>query len=311
MYGQAVTQHPSTSEAKTSPFQQVADALRAEIVDGRISVGDQLPTQQELRARFKVSRATIQRALGELKSARYIDSHQGQGSWVIDWRASAQAANNGTAYHPDLAAVTLPKALEEAFASPEVTIDAFCFTAETLAQALAPSLAGIRSGEHRPRSITLRLLLPSLDAHLGLPRSVDDPKDARPLDRLRQIVKSSAYGVISTVRSLQMEGLVPSVDAQAKEVPITPTEKLYLLNHREVLKGYYVVEQRSIPLPAKDGGDEDVAVYDILGLSATLFRHVATSPGIQGTMIVEASRVWFDSLWSTIARDSPAVPRLQ
>lgn len=296
-----MTQHPSTSEAKTSPFQQVADALRAEIVDGRISVGDQLPTQQELRARFKVSRATIQRALGELREGGYIASQQGQGTWVTNWRTS-QASNNGTAYHPDLAVVTLPKALEEAFASPEVTIDVFSLTAESLNQALAGPLAKIRSGEYEPRSVALRLLVPSLDADLALPRSVDDPADPRPLDRLRKIMERQAYSVIDAVQALRIEGLVPSVEAEVREVPITPIEKLYILNGREVLKGYYRVAKFPIPLPKRGGGGrEDVAVYDVRGLDATLFRHVAMRPGEQGAMIVEETRAWFNSLWTTIA----------
>lgn len=307
MYGLGVSQDHVSTDSKSPPFQQVADRLRADIVDGRLSVGDQLATQHELRDRFGVSRATIQRALQELKNGGYIDSHQGQGTFVADWRDGVRVSGNGAGYHPDHALFTLPDALDRAFAARSVTIDVFCFTAESLNMALTSPLARIRSGGNRPEDITLRLLIPSLDAHLALPSGVADPTDPRPLERLRRIAESSAFGVINALRSLEIEGLVPTVSAEVREVPITPVFKSYLLNGREALQGFYAVVPATIPLPSPAGGAEDIEVWDIRGLSATLFRHVVTEPEAQGTMFVQQAQAWFDSLWSTIAGESAAV----
>jgi hypothetical protein len=75
-----------------------------------------------------------------------------------------------------------------------------------------------------------------------------------------------------------------------------------------VLRGYYRVKNTPTALLEEHGRPaEEAAVYDILGLSAVLFRHVASGADSQGTQIVEQSKEWFDSLWDTIATDSSEI----
>ena len=45
---------------------QIADAIRTAIVDGRLLVGDRLPSEAELADQHGVSRATVREALKEL-----------------------------------------------------------------------------------------------------------------------------------------------------------------------------------------------------------------------------------------------------
>src|SRR5580700_10851489 len=60
-------------------YQMVAEALRQEILTGRLRVGDRLPSEGELGERFKVSRSTVREALRMLSSQRMISTTRGQG----------------------------------------------------------------------------------------------------------------------------------------------------------------------------------------------------------------------------------------
>ena len=61
---------------------QVADALAEEIRQGRLNVGDKLPTEAELVTQFGVSRTVVREAVSRLKSLGLVDSRQGSGVYV-------------------------------------------------------------------------------------------------------------------------------------------------------------------------------------------------------------------------------------
>lgn len=68
----------------TAPrYLQLAEALRAEIVDGALAIGDQLPTEHALMERHRVSRHTVREALRQLSQSGLISRRQGAGSVVI------------------------------------------------------------------------------------------------------------------------------------------------------------------------------------------------------------------------------------
>ncbi len=60
----------------------LADALRAEVLDGRVVVGDRLPAERLLAAQLGISRATVTAALGVLRAEGYLSSRQGSGTVV-------------------------------------------------------------------------------------------------------------------------------------------------------------------------------------------------------------------------------------
>ncbi len=60
----------------------LADALRAEVLDGRVVVGDRLPAERRLATELGVSRATVSAALGVLRAEGYLASRQGSGTVV-------------------------------------------------------------------------------------------------------------------------------------------------------------------------------------------------------------------------------------
>src|SRR3954462_15274040 len=69
-------------------YVQVARALRKDIVDGVYPVGSQLPTEEELCARFSVSRYTVREALRRLREDNLVSSRQGAGTIVVPPRPS-------------------------------------------------------------------------------------------------------------------------------------------------------------------------------------------------------------------------------
>jgi GntR family transcriptional regulator, transcriptional repressor for pyruvate dehydrogenase complex len=61
------------------PRQQVEEALRRAVLDGRLRIGERLPAEAELARQFSVSRPTIREALSALESHGLIRKLQGAG----------------------------------------------------------------------------------------------------------------------------------------------------------------------------------------------------------------------------------------
>ncbi|MFD3455915.1 GntR family transcriptional regulator [Streptomyces sp. NPDC058691] len=269
-------------------WERVADSLRHQIVAGEIAVGDQLPTQAELVDEFGLARATVQRALKELQDEGYVESIQGKGVFARNWRNQTPAHANGVAHRPDSASVELDDAIAEAFEAEHITIDAYCLTSESLNAALSRPVGRILRGDLTPSSITVRLLLPSPDALLAIPRNVSDRDDARPRRRLAGLIDLQARVLHNLLGDLENRGLA-TVVIETKTVPITPMTKIYLLNGDQGLTGYYSVAPNNVVL---DDGTT-LSIYDVLGVGAKLYP--------QGSLQLEECRRWFDSLWNTIA----------
>jgi DNA-binding FadR family transcriptional regulator len=71
----------TTTQAQTQPQQsaghQIAEEIRALILDGRLVVDERLPGEQELAARFGVSRPTVREALKRLAAQNLIRTRRG------------------------------------------------------------------------------------------------------------------------------------------------------------------------------------------------------------------------------------------
>jgi GntR family transcriptional regulator len=69
--------------AQDSPlYSRVETVLASEINAGALKVGDQLPTEDTLIARFEVSRITVRRAIQNLVSRGLVEIHRGKGTFV-------------------------------------------------------------------------------------------------------------------------------------------------------------------------------------------------------------------------------------
>ncbi|MFI1097757.1 GntR family transcriptional regulator [Streptomyces sp. NPDC020917] len=283
--------------AHRPPYLHIADVLRGEIHDGVFRVGERLPPQAELEQRFNVSRPTVQRALTELRRAGYLDNQRGRAAEVLDWKAASTPPPPPQGM-PGPTFQILDRFVAEAFEAEDVTIDAYSLSAETLSSALAAPLNRVIARELNPKSIRLRLLLPTSDAILGIPRLVDGEEEW-PLARLRELLGAQVVSLTSAFRRVTdvRAEIVQSV--QLSVVPVTPLHKLYILNGRSALSGFYRVVRRDISYREHEG-----EIFDVLGVGAVLFPYRADpdDTGSHGSRFVEESQEWFDSLWTTIAQ---------
>ena len=63
-------------------YSRVEAVLASEIADGGLKVGDQLPTEDGLIARFEVSRITVRRAIQNLVGRGLVEIRRGKGTFV-------------------------------------------------------------------------------------------------------------------------------------------------------------------------------------------------------------------------------------
>ena len=63
-------------------YSRVETVLASEIAEGDLKVGDQLPTEDSLIARFGVSRITVRRAIQNLVSRGLVEIRRGKGTFV-------------------------------------------------------------------------------------------------------------------------------------------------------------------------------------------------------------------------------------
>ncbi|MEV6261227.1 winged helix-turn-helix domain-containing protein [Streptomyces sp. NPDC051784] len=305
-----MTSGSPTSRDGSFAYQLVADALRREIRSGTRRPGERLPTQGELVDRFGVSRATVSQALSLLRKERLIVTRQGSGSVVASGPGGGRAQPAATESSEDDGAwavvsehvtpVLLKPYLVEAFEASVVRLDVFSMTTESLAARVVDQKDRIVAKEiPAPRSITARLLLPDTGSTaLAIPRQVAERDDPRVRARLGGILHSHVTMLRNALFELRRLRLVEEVDVQVRLVPFSPQVKLYILNNRVVLQGFYIPEEGVATLP--DG--EEVATYDAYGTGATLypFRASADSTPEQAG-VVRAARMFFDANWDALA----------
>jgi DNA-binding transcriptional regulator YhcF (GntR family) len=279
-------------------FEHVADVLRMEIEDGKFRFGQRIPTQRELVERFQVSRDTVRRALLDLQNEGYIESKQGSGAIV----ARRQ-------HHPASPMVHLKPYIERAFEAPQVTLDLMTLTAESMDAHIRAQTLRIHNEEIKPQSIAVRLLLPSTDINLALPRSVADPDDERPRDRHRMLTQRHAGSLRDAILELRNRELVENVSVEIRTMPLTPIAKLYIVNRRHALFGMYRVVKRPVDVRAAADAPEQtekLEIFDVMGLGATLFPFTGsdTETATQESTFVDQAQRWFDSLWDHLAHDT-------
>ncbi|MFC8675493.1 GntR family transcriptional regulator [Streptomyces griseorubiginosus] len=275
---------------KLSP-QEIADTLRERIRTGDLKAGDRLPTQAELADEFGVERGTVRQALRVLQEDGLL-SNVSKGSPP---RIAERVP--GLSGEPQPTMVALAPRLTEAFSSPHVRIDAACLTAETLMLALGEPVRFIHEGRMRPKSIDVRILLPSRDINLAFPVPVEAADEENPVHQ-RWLAQRNAQGHVlrHNLHSLRSSHGI-DVNVRFRALPFTPPVKLYLLNGVEALIAYYMVSRRE---ESTEAGTLDM--YDVLGAESLLFsfeRHA----GERDASFVDQSQKWFDALWETITTD--------
>ncbi|WP_328914630.1 MULTISPECIES: hypothetical protein [unclassified Streptomyces] len=169
--------------------------------------------------------------------------------------------------------------------------------------ALQEPLDKIRSGRLAPESIAVRLLLPDTSAPMTVPVLVDGLRDDETLrERARDIGVTNAAGIKHSVEVLAEYGLVQSASVQVRVYQASSMFKLYVINRAEAFFGFYPLRQRTLTVKG-----EPYTFYDVTGKDTTLFHHTAGPDDASlGSQYVQQAQMWFDSVWSTVAKEREA-----
>lgn len=269
------------------PYQQVASALRAAILTRKFQPGDKLPSGPELARRFNVARMTVQQAIRLLRDEGLVVSRQGSGVFV------RQRTEQPVGLRPHL---------DRAFEAPRVLVDFAGFSGETLHGAITEPLDKVRAGRLRPETVRVRILVPDPSVPWSLPARVDDRSDSPAFrERARRIIERHSLAVVDAVNELGELGLVAEARAEVRVMPVVPLFKLYVINESEVFFGFYPVREHTVTLE-----EVSTPIWDLMGKDATLFHHSADpDPESMASQYVQQSVSWFESLWTTVARELP------
>lgn len=81
---------------KSVLYLDVADQIKADILNGKYPVGSLLPTESELEELFEVSKITIRRAIEMLASEELVEKKSGKGTTVLSNRPYNKLSKAGT-----------------------------------------------------------------------------------------------------------------------------------------------------------------------------------------------------------------------
>jgi hypothetical protein len=192
--------------------------------------------------------------------------------------------------------------IEQAFTAEHVAIDFAGFSGETLHGVVQEPLDKIRTGEIKPESVSIRMLLPDTTRPMAVPCRVEDLADDPDYRaRMHQITGRHAYAILETVQELARLGRIKEASTEIRAYQVPPLFKLYLLNGDEAFFGLYPLVEHKIPFP-----DGTHPVYDLMGKDAVVFRHSKTTGDAADAQFVDQAQGWFDSMWDHISYEFPA-----
>ena len=84
-------------------WRRIADAIRLDIVGGKLASGDRLPTEAILAERFSANRHTVRRALAVLADEGVVGAEQGRGTFVRSARRLSYPIGKRTRFSEGLA----------------------------------------------------------------------------------------------------------------------------------------------------------------------------------------------------------------
>ena len=84
-------------------WHRIADAIRLDIIGGKLASGDRLPTEALLAERFSANRHTVRRALAVLAEEGVVGAEQGRGTFVRNARRLSYPIGRRTRFSEGLA----------------------------------------------------------------------------------------------------------------------------------------------------------------------------------------------------------------
>jgi DNA-binding transcriptional regulator YhcF (GntR family) len=265
---------------------EIAEKLEEEIRTGTVS--DMMWSQKDLAEKCGVAGNTIRRALDHLQQKGFVTEFC-YGHWII----SASRKGWDMAYDPNLSpSEKLSNFLERTFQEDKVELSVWSVTTESLYDAIIPIITDIRMQKRpRPKSITVRMMLPNFNLTHGLPFLVGDPTDPRPQERLRGICQSFAIPLVKQIESLEKPGEL-RVKVLIKTTPQMPQQRIYL-NDEESMSAPYVYREHEVKYNGKK-----MYICDLLSADMPLIYHSAK------TEQAEQNRRAFDSHWNVVAQET-------
>ncbi|MFC6081127.1 hypothetical protein [Sphaerisporangium aureirubrum] len=121
----------------------------------------------------------------------------------------------------------------------------------------------------------------------------DDPEFRA---RATTIMQRHATAILDSVNELAARGAINKATAEIRLHQVAPLFKLYLINGQDAFFGYYPIQRYELHI-----GDESRGIYDLMGKDAAIFHHSADTD--TGREYIKQSRLWFESMWSTISRE--------
>lgn len=82
---------PTLAPGGRARYQQIADAIEADLHGGRLKPGDRLPPQRKLAERLGIDFTTVSRAYAEAHARELIESHVGRGTFIRARTVAPQA----------------------------------------------------------------------------------------------------------------------------------------------------------------------------------------------------------------------------
>jgi hypothetical protein len=189
--------------------------------------------------------------------------------------------------------------VEAAFDRDHVSIDFFGFSGETLHGVIQEPLDKIRTGQLKPRSLTLRILVPDTSEPMAVPCRSDDLGDDPDFrQRAAQIMLRHGQAILDSVNELTDLDLLDSAQAEIRIHGCPPLFKLYILNNEECFFGFYPIRHHVVKI-----NNAPHPMFDLMGKEASLFRHSARDGSPVGAQYVAQSREWFTTIWESISRE--------
>jgi len=82
-------EHMPRSRGRGPLYQQIADDLRRQVIDGSLPSGTRLPTETEIASRYETTRATVRQGIGVLVNEGLVVADRPRGHFVRSWTAMA------------------------------------------------------------------------------------------------------------------------------------------------------------------------------------------------------------------------------
>lgn len=224
-------------------YEQVADQIKAGILNGSYQPGTRLPSERDLAHRLKVSRPAVREAIGALQNEGMVITRHGSGTYVAETSPSSPSPASDPHQEPDF--------------SPTSTLEVRLL--------IEPAIARL-AARRRKRDVEAERLL----AQMSAVKDIDDPQQQAlwsQCDRLfhRQLASMAEDVLILKIADEVAKSMAQPLWNRLRDDGIYDPERIQL----------YVAEHRLI-YEAIVSGDAEAAAFYVEGHLKRVQRDIST-----------------------------------